>query len=55
MTAGGIELLKETGYISEKEFSSLSLDAIELIKLITSIIKTTKKNIASNWQLTIDN
>lgn len=42
-----IELLKETGYISEKEFSSLSLDAIELIKLITSIIKTTKKNLTS--------
>ena len=39
-----LELLKETEYISEQQFKSLHDDAIELIKLITAIIKTAKKN-----------
>ena len=39
-----LELLKETEYISTKEFESIHADAIENIKLITSTIKTTKKN-----------
>ena len=38
-----LELLKETEYISEQQFKSLHDDAIELIKLITAIIKTAKK------------
>lgn len=40
-----LELLKETAYLKETEFQSLNSDAIEIIKLITSIIKTTKANI----------
>lgn len=40
-----IELLKETNYLNLMEFESLQRDAVELVKLITSIIKTTKENI----------
>jgi len=40
-----LELMKETGYLNKDEFNSLNSDAVELIKLITSIIKTTKANI----------
>ena len=40
-----IELLKETDYLSKIEFESINTDALELIKLITSIIKTTKSNL----------
>ena len=39
-----IELLKETNYLSEKEASNILEDLIEIIKLLTSIIKTTKDN-----------
>ena len=45
-----IELLFETEYISHKEFESINDDAIEIINIITSLIKTTKDN-----QLTINN
>lgn len=38
-------LLKETDYLKDSAFNSLNNDAIEIIKLITSIIKTTKDNI----------
>lgn len=40
-----LELLKETDYLIQEEFMSLNSDAIEIIKLITSIIKSTKANI----------
>ena len=40
-----LELLKETEYINLIEFESMHADATELIKLITSIIKSTKRNI----------
>jgi len=40
-----LELLKETNYLDAKEFESINKDAIELIKLITSIIKTTKSKL----------
>ena len=40
-----LELLKETAYLKQTEFSSLNKDATEIIKLITSIIKSTKANI----------
>jgi len=40
-----IELLNKTNYISEIEFSKTNKMAIELIKLITSILKTAKQNI----------
>ena len=39
-----LELLKETGYISEEQYYSLNQDCDEIMKLLTSIIKTTKKN-----------
>ena len=37
-----LELLKETDYISKEQFESINEDAVELIKLLTSIIKSTK-------------
>ncbi len=40
-----LELLKETDYLTVQQFESLNDDAIELIKLITSIVKTTKKKL----------
>lgn len=40
-----IELLKETEYLNEEQFQSVHYDAVEIIKLITSIIKTSKLNI----------
>ena len=39
-----LELLFETEFISSLEFKSLSMDAIEIIKLITASIKTAKAN-----------
>jgi len=39
-----LELLKETGYITREEFDSLESDVSELLKIIRSIIITTKKN-----------
>lgn len=40
-----LELLKETEYITHQQFESINNDAIEIIKLITSIIKTTKSHL----------
>ncbi len=40
-----LELLKETDYLSNEQFESINNDAIEIIKLITSIIKSAKANI----------
>jgi len=37
-----IELLHATRYLTESEFESLNQDAIELIKIITTILKNTK-------------
>lgn len=39
-----LELLKETDYITREEFNSLESDANELLKIIRSIIITTKNN-----------
>ncbi len=39
-----LELLAETSYLTKKQFENLSNDAVELIKLITSIIKSVKSN-----------
>ena len=44
-TIYGLELLKETDYLTIEQFESIHADAIEIIKLITAIIKTTKSNI----------
>jgi four helix bundle protein len=38
-----IELLKETHYINETEFTSMHNDATEILKIIRSIILTIKK------------
>ena len=41
-----LDLLFETNYISKKEYESINSDAIELLKMLTSIAKTTSNNIA---------
>jgi four helix bundle protein len=43
-----LELLKETEYISDKEFESINTDAVKIIKMITSSIKTAKKSLTTN-------
>jgi four helix bundle protein len=40
-----IKLFKETGDINQKEYKSLILDCEELLKLLTSIIKSSKSTI----------
>jgi four helix bundle protein len=40
-----LELLRETDYINEEQFSILNTQAVELIKLLTSILKSSKINI----------
>ncbi|MBS1573536.1 MAG: four helix bundle protein [Bacteroidetes bacterium] len=40
-----LELLNATEYLTQKEFESINTDAVEIIKLITSIIKSTKSSI----------
>ena len=39
-----LELLTKTDYITDKQFTSIEKDAVEILKLLTSIIKTTKAN-----------
>lgn len=39
-----IELLHKSDYLDDKQFEQLSVAVIELIKLLTSIIKTSKQN-----------
>ncbi len=40
-----LELLQATAYLTEQQFESINKDAIELIKLLTSSIKTTKSRL----------
>jgi four helix bundle protein len=40
-----LELLGQSGYLKKAEFESIYQDCIELIKLLTSIIKKSKANI----------
>ena len=40
-----LELLQATELLTEEQFNNISKDAVEIMKLITSIILTTKKNI----------
>lgn len=40
-----LELLLEGEYISKKEHESIHLDCIEIIKILTSIIKTSKSKL----------
>ena len=39
-----LELFQATNYLSSQEFESINENAVEIIKLITTIIKTTKSN-----------
>jgi len=43
-----LELLEATNYISKDQFNDLNNDAVEIIKIITTIIKNTKKNLTTN-------
>jgi four helix bundle protein len=40
-----LELLNKTGYLDEKEYKSIVNDNIEILKILTSIIKTSKENL----------
>jgi len=40
-----LELLFKSGYLEENQFSSINVDSIEMLKLLTSIIKTAKSNL----------
>lgn len=40
-----LELLKETDYLTSEQFENIHSDAIEIIKLVTAILKSTKANI----------
>ena len=39
-----LELLNKTDYLTDVEFTSIDNDCTELIKLLTSIVKTTREN-----------
>lgn len=43
-----LELIAVTNYLAKNEFESLNKDAVELIKILTTIIKNTKKNLTPN-------
>lgn len=40
-----LDLLFSTGFISEKMYNSLKIDCIELLKLLTASVKTSKQRI----------
>ena len=40
-----LELLKATDYLTTEQFEDINAHAVEIIKIITTIIKTTKSNI----------
>lgn len=42
-TAYWLELLHAAGYLDEKSFVSIGDDCLELIKMLTSIVKTAKR------------
>ena len=44
-TSYWLSLLKDSNYIEEKHFTSIHNDSEELIKLLVSTIKTSKKNL----------
>lgn len=43
-----LEALKNTNYLSEKEYESIYNDCFELARLLSSSIKTAKKNLNKN-------
>jgi four helix bundle protein len=51
-----LDLLKETNYLTVEEYDSVNKDAVELIKILTAIIKSTKTNLTiKNSPLTTNN
>jgi four helix bundle protein len=48
-----LELMKATAYLNESKFQSIILDATELLKIISSIILTSKQN--KNLNIQVDN
>ena len=42
-----LELLRTTNYLVIEQFESINNDAVEIIKLLTSILRTTKSNLMS--------
>jgi four helix bundle protein len=43
-----LELMQSTDLLDNKQFESLNNDAVELIKLLTSSVKTAKLNLSIN-------
>ena len=43
-----LALLKETDYLESHYYQSINVDAIEIIKILTSIIRSTKQNAAKH-------
>jgi four helix bundle protein len=43
-----LELMHEAKYLSKEAFESLNNEAIELLKMLTATIKTTKANLTTN-------
>lgn len=41
-----LELLNETNYLTKEQFESMNTDAVEIIELITAILKSAKSNIS---------
>ena len=40
-----IDLLKDTGYLTEEEYSSMNKEITEILKLLVSTVKTAKQNL----------
>lgn len=40
-----LELVKDSNYIEKEDFSSIHQDAVELLKLLISIVKTSKQKL----------
>ncbi len=40
-----LQLLHATDYLSNEQFESINTDAVEIMKLLTAILKTTKANL----------
>ena len=38
-----LQLLRDGGYLDEKSFDSIHADCVELMKLLTSIVKTSRR------------
>lgn len=47
-TSYWLSLLKDTDYLDDKLFISLQSDCKELISILVTIVKTTKKNLSDN-------